>query len=191
MKNNAVSVIDDDLPDMFADLPSQDPFEVKRDHVAVDLAALLVYSGKSRTQAAQILNWPKSRVTTFLSGKGNPTVKSIYEFCSKLGFDFDLVFRLPNELPKVQPWECAHTAVLDAVSVTLPHPDFVLKVQTAEQVVDDYLVGAGKSVYLSVCDLSQPEVSLPEAVAEPKLGWKPVSNLMFDQPSSQMIEIIR
>lgn len=118
----------DEMADMFADLPEMDLLTLKKDQVAIQLAALMSYAGRTRTSMADSLGWKKSRVSRVLSGNGNPTVKTIFEFCSVLDYDFDLVFRKPNESRANQPWQS---------SQTLPQPNWFLSISAPIQFTNE------------------------------------------------------
>lgn len=137
---------EEELFDMFAGLPPQNPFDVKKDHFAADLAALMVHAGKSRAEMARDLDWPKSRITSVLSGKNNLTVKTIYEFSAGLGYDVDVVFRLPSEQPAPQPWARVELVVVNNTETSA----FQVELQTAKQVERDIYNGVERPFYLSV-----------------------------------------
>lgn len=141
--------------DIFSDLPPLDPFEIKKDEIATQLAALMSFAKKNRSTVASSLNWEKSRMTSVLSGKGNPTIKTIYEFCGSLGFDFDLVFRSPTEERPEQPWQKAiFNEILPArIQPEYHYADFTpvtVRLQTANEVAVDFFNGNSKEFYLSL-----------------------------------------
>lgn len=148
---------DNYLDDLFSDLEPIAPFEIKKDEIANNLLALMVFAQKNRSMLASDLGWKKSRMTSVLSGKGNPTIKTIWEFSSKLGYDFDVIFRHLNEKRPSQPWQMAAKS-----SISLDHSGFknaepyqvadglMIEVQTAKQVAFDLLKGTQKSHYFSV-----------------------------------------
>lgn len=125
--------------EVFSDLPGLNEFdEFKRIEIASDLSALLVHSGYSRADIARSLNWTRSRITNVLSGDANPTVKTIYEFSRALGYDFDLTFRKPSDMPPPQPWQIeAHGGPV------------VVNVQTANEVFEDIQSGLKHTMYIS------------------------------------------
>lgn len=139
-----------DVDDLFSGLPPLDPFEVKKEHFATDLAALLVHSGISRSVACEKLGWHKSALARVLSGKGNPTVKTIWNLAHLAGYDFDLVFRRPEQQPAPQPWTCVNTMANVTNFATDNYEFYVLKVQTPEQVKSDMRSGTMSSMYFSV-----------------------------------------
>ena len=91
--------------DLFAELDALEPFDIKKEELAAQLAALLSYTKTTRSDFAQVSGWQKSTVTSVLNGKRNPTFKTLWEFAHYLGFETDLIFREPNELPARQPWQ--------------------------------------------------------------------------------------
>lgn len=163
----------DEWEDMFSRLPQMDAFDLKKDQLAAEMAALMSFAGKNRSEMAESLNWEKSRVTRVLSGKANPTVKTIKEYCAVLGYDFDVIFRLPTEVRAKQPWQKA-----SSVSVQLvPHrplQDYEIRVdvQTASEVAIDLQRGHGKSHYISLGDARpRPQVfNLEEVGSSPRLS---------------------
>jgi DNA-binding phage protein len=141
--------------DMFSDLPPLDPFDLKKDEIATQLAALMSFAKKNRSTVASSLNWEKSRMTSVLSGKGNPTIKTIYEFCGSLGFDFDLVFRSPTEDRPEQPWQKAMFSEILPVTVQPEYlytdfPSVTVRLQTANDVAVDFFNGNNSELYLSL-----------------------------------------
>lgn len=152
--------------DLFADLPALDPFEVKKEYLATDLAALLVHSGITRSVACEKLGWHKSALTRVLSGKGNPTVKTIWNLAQLAGYDFDLVFRRPEQQVAPQPWTCLSALTNVENFNNRSFEFFVLKVQTPEQVKSDMRNGTMSSMYFSVDvpEIIEMEFSTPSIV---------------------------
>lgn len=144
------------LPDMFADLPAMDPFEIKQDMIAANLSALISYCGKTRSAIAEELGFHKSAVTRLLSGKNNTKIRTIWEIASHLGYDFDIVFH--NEINRVtsnlQPWHSAALAV-STTSVTTP---ILIDKETPEEVMLSIQAGYSKPYYYSFPDLENIEV---------------------------------
>lgn len=137
-----------ELDDMFADLPPLDPFEIKKEEVAALLAALMIHSGANRATLVERLDWEKSRLSHVLSGKANPTIKTIYEFARSLGFDFDLVFRCDDGHRPPQPWEAGSATYFTATTPILS-PVIGFVVQTPEQIAEDVTNGKAKRFYIS------------------------------------------
>ncbi|MBI5435914.1 MAG: helix-turn-helix transcriptional regulator [Nitrosomonadales bacterium] len=135
---------EDNFFDAFSDIGQVDPFELKKDHLGAQMAALMAFSGKSRSELTEILGWKKSRVSNVMSGKCNLTIKTIWEFASSLGFDFEVVFHTPCNSPQIQPWQIAQREV----ALTFPLP--TIEVQTAFQVARDLMNGSYKALYFSV-----------------------------------------
>jgi transcriptional regulator with XRE-family HTH domain len=150
----------DDFSDIFSDLEPIAPFDLKKDYLAAQMAALLAYSGKSRADLVEELGWKKSRVSSVFSGKCNLTIKSIWEFSTFLGFDFDVVFRSSGELPLNQPWQIKEIEVIPMNMK--PVGDFI-KIQSAREVAHDFLTGNQNAIYVSVvpCQLTKSDHSTP------------------------------
>lgn len=157
--------------DMFSDLLPLDPFEIKKDEVATQLAALMSFAKKNRSAVASSLSWGKSRMTSVLSGKANPTIKTIYEFCGSLGFDFDLVFRSPTEDRPEQPWQ---KAILGEILPATTQPEYLytdfpsvtVRLQTASEVAVDFFNGNNSELYLSldIASNQSNSVGMPSAL---------------------------
>lgn len=141
-----------DGTDLFAHLPADDPFNVKKDRLASELAALMSYCRKSRTSIADELGWKKSQVTRLLSGNQNPTLKTLWDFSSHLGYDFDIVFRSFQEQEENrQPWH--KSSVVDFIAPNVENVfKFIhqVKVQTPIEVVKDCFEGRASAVYISI-----------------------------------------
>jgi plasmid maintenance system antidote protein VapI len=145
--------------DMFSDLEPISAFDVKKDYVATQLAALMSFCGKNRSEIALGLGWKKSRVTKVLSGKENLTLKSVLEFSSYLGFDFDVVFHGTNEQRPKQPWQIeqrkvnsvttASTQLVDEYLQWIPS-SLVINIQQAHEVANDLLTGNHRNIYISI-----------------------------------------
>ena len=99
--------------DAFSDIGPVDQFDLKKDHLGAQMGALMAFSGKNRSELMEILGWKKSRVSNVLSGKCNLTIKTVWEFASSLGFDFDVVFHASGDSPQIQPWQIAHQVARD------------------------------------------------------------------------------
>lgn len=141
-----------DLIDMFADLEPIDSFDVKKDEVAANLAALLALTGITRSEFAEKACWKKSRVTNVLSGKSNPTLRTVWEFCSRLGYDFDIVFRLFDEKRPSQPWQKTPQPFVTLSNECISGKNFfgpTLHIQTPQEVARDFDTGNHKSIYVS------------------------------------------
>lgn len=149
--------------DMFADLEPISAIDVKKDYLATQLAALMSFCEKNRSELAHGLGWKKSRVTRVLSGKENLTVKTMWEFSSYLGFDFDVVFRHYDDRRPKQPWQIeqrgvasiptARTQISDEHSHRIP--SLVINIQQAHEVAHDLLTGNHKNIYFSICNSNE------------------------------------
>ncbi|QQN89404.1 MULTISPECIES: helix-turn-helix domain-containing protein [Acinetobacter] len=78
--------------------------DVKKIQWASALNALMVHSGKSRTEMAEICNISKGRITRILSGDSNLTIESICSFANSLGYDVDIAFYNSPMTKPYQPW---------------------------------------------------------------------------------------
>lgn len=136
---------------MFAELPALDHFWIKKDEVAAQLLGLMAHCGFNRASLAAELGWHKSRVTSVLSGKGNPTIRTIWELCRKLDYDFDLVFRTKDEARPDQPWDKAYCQQL--AEQAAPHDlgeNCEFFVQSSEEVAEDLRRGTARSAYITL-----------------------------------------
>lgn len=158
--NNSI-VVYGDASDPFADLPPMDPLDSKKEELATHLTALMLHCGQTRTSMADRLDWKKSRITEVLSGRGNPTLKTVYEFASALGYDFDWVFRDAHSARKAQqPWEpCtarSHVVVSEPVKSSW---SFVL--HTPQEIARDLDGGTAHDFYFTA-QFSQQHMAAPE-----------------------------
>ena len=135
--------------DMFSDLEPLSAFEIKKDSVATQLAALMAHCGKNRSEMAEELGWMKSRVTRILSGHGNLTIKTICEFSTHLGYDFDVVFHSYDQRRPLQPWQIQRTETTNLPTVSLPVLNLPIEAQSAQEVFVDLLSGKGRENYFS------------------------------------------
>lgn len=135
--------------DMFSDLEPLSAFEIKKDSVATQLAALMVHCGKNRSEMAEELGWKKSRVTRILSGHGNLTIKTVCEFSTHLGYDFDVVFHGYDERRPRQPWQIQRTETTNLPRESLRVLNLPIETQSAQEVFVDLLAGKGRENYLS------------------------------------------
>lgn len=100
--SNELLSSDDD--DMFADLPPVDPFDIKKQRIASHITALIVSSGKTRSEVAEEIGIQKSVMSRVLSGKNNTKIGTIWQIASHLGYDFDVIFHSDREQTPSQPW---------------------------------------------------------------------------------------
>lgn len=151
---------------LFADLDELEPFDVKKEELAAQLAALLSFAKVNRSDFARKSGWSRSRVTNVLNGSKNLTYKTMWEFARQLGYEADLIFRLPSQHMPLQPWQSSSTYVAyqhldeDISTRTYPHSDIVLEFQSAVEVAIDLDNGRYKNCYIS---LASPE---PEELTE-------------------------
>ena len=88
---------EEDFHSLFDDLEALEPFDVKKEEVAAQLAALLSHKKTTRSSFSRLSGWKRSRVTNVLNGNGNPTFKTLWEFAKHLGYEADLNFRLDRK----------------------------------------------------------------------------------------------
>jgi transcriptional regulator with XRE-family HTH domain len=146
---------------VFSKLPKLDGFRVKQIELSTQFAALMVYSGETRTELAGKLGWKKSRLSHLFSGRGNPTARTIFELANSLGHDFDVVFRSRSEARPLQPWESTSA---NEVAAQSPRHNYTVIVQTAEQVARDIRGGNAKPLYVTL-DRSQDFTSNESCLA--------------------------
>lgn len=135
--------------DMFPDLEPLSIFDVKKDSVSTQLAALMSYCGKTRSAMAHELGWKKSRVSSVLSGHNNLTLKTICDFSIHLGYDFDLIFHGPNQQRPRQPWQIQRGEEINLPIESLQTLTLPIETQSAHEVAIDLLSGNAKEVYFS------------------------------------------
>lgn len=161
--------------DMFSELAPLDVLDIKKDRLATQLTALMIHSGKSRTEMAEALGWKKSRVTRVLSGRDNLTVKTVCEFSSCLGYDFDVIFHGVDEPSPRQPWEIKMLEKYSVTTVDWPTLNPPVVSQSIQEIFIDFINGKGKKRYFSF-DTSIYETSLPEVshklLPEPKMSYQ-------------------
>jgi len=182
-----VTVIQDNDPDedefhtLFADLAELDPFDVKKEELAAQLAALLSFSKVNRSDFARKSGWSRSRVTNVLNGSKNLTYKTMWEFARHLGYEADMIFRLPNHHMALQPWQTSRpdNTHLETIEGKIANRDskyarFVINIQSVEEVASDINDGRYSNYYFSLITpdstgltrsehkaLSQTSVSIP------------------------------
>ncbi|MHB1656994.1 MAG: helix-turn-helix domain-containing protein [Burkholderiales bacterium] len=144
--------------DIFSDLEPISAVEIKKDYLATQLAALMSFSGKNRSDMAEGLGWKKSRITRVLSGNENLTIKTIWEFSSYLGFDFDVIFHGPNDQRPKQPWQIEQSGIIPIHGMDLKMfdehftwiPSFIVNIQSSSDVESDLRTGNHKNFDLNV-----------------------------------------
>lgn len=90
-------------------------FEIKVQNISTDLVRAICELGYSQADIAQKLGWSASRVSRVLHGGSNLTLRTLHEFASALGLDFDIIYRKSGESRPPQPWEAK--VVLENVNV--------------------------------------------------------------------------
>jgi transcriptional regulator with XRE-family HTH domain len=158
---------DDDL-DLFPDLEPLHPFDIKKDELAANLSALMSYTKKTRSELARELGWGKSRITKVLSGKNNLTLRTICEFTTCLGYDFDVVFRTLVEKRPEQPWQKIRNIAIHGYVANASAP--LIDVQTANQVAKDLFEGNHRSHYFSLHVPSSSSSANPVRTIEASVG---------------------
>jgi transcriptional regulator with XRE-family HTH domain len=177
---------------MFADLPPLDPLDLKKDEVAVNLAALMSFANVTRSALAEKLHCKKSRVTQVLSGRANPTLATLYEFSSCLGYDFDIVFRSFEEKRYFQPWQ-------KVVQKTIPIPivvsqnkmtttELVIEIKTAEEIARDFVAGNHRPRYLSLYKCTEDLGARLTTIEVPSLRDVPKPSLSVFQITTEECE---
>ena len=83
-------------------LSDEDLAEISLQKVAVNLAALMAFEGKTRSEMAQLLNVSKANIET----------KSIFSFAKALGYDFEIVFKKQDWPACGQPWNRAEKLLI-------------------------------------------------------------------------------
>lgn len=78
--------------------------EVKKIQWASALNALMLHSGKTRSEMAETCNISKGRITRILSGDSNLTIETICSFAHSLGYDVDIAFYNSPTTKPFQPW---------------------------------------------------------------------------------------
>lgn len=117
MSYNEIALTPQDFYDLFGEIDSIEPFDIKKEELAAQLTALMSYSNTTRSDFSKKSGWQKSTVTAVLNGKRNPTFKTLWEFASHLGYEADLIFRRPNEPPAHQPWNSKEYQTITILSV--------------------------------------------------------------------------
>jgi transcriptional regulator with XRE-family HTH domain len=143
---------EEDFYDLFAELDELDPFDVKKEELAAQLAALLSHADINRTEFAAICKWKKSRVTNLLSGDANPTFKTLWEFAKCLGYEADINFRHPNKALTKQPWHIEKLEVRQTITLEYMTNSY-LQHQTVNEVFLDMLTGNHKEHYFCIANL--------------------------------------
>ncbi|MGZ3821853.1 MAG: helix-turn-helix domain-containing protein [Mucilaginibacter sp.] len=143
--------------DLFSELKPLDPFDVKKEELSAQLCSLLSFSEKSRTEFSNLSGWKKSRISSILNGKGNPTFKTLWEFASFLGYEADLNFRKPSEAHAKQPWSLRS---VEPQYTIYTNAALLFKCQTARDVAKDMLEGNHQEHYISI---SMPRKNIESA----------------------------
>jgi transcriptional regulator with XRE-family HTH domain len=142
-----------DFHDLFSELAPLEPFDIKKEELAAQLAALLAHTNTSRSEFAALADWKKSRVTAVLNGNGNPTFKTLWEFARFLGYEVDLHFRRPDEARALEPWNSkipvfSQDQIRKGIEQILSTHS--IKMESAHQVADALNQGKHKTVYFSM-----------------------------------------
>ena len=147
---------EEDFHSLFDDLDALEPFDVKKEEIAAQLAALLSHKKTTRSSFSRLSGWKRSRVTNVLNGNGNPTFKTLWEFAKHLGYEADLNFRLPTERHASQPWQVRASSSFQSMINWRPLdelqniPNILLNLQAAHEVANDLLNGNNQSHYISI-----------------------------------------
>lgn len=81
-----------------------DSLELKKMQWGSALNALMIHSGKTRSEMAQCSGITKGRITRILSGDANLTLETVCKFAHALGYDVDIAFYNSTETKPYQPW---------------------------------------------------------------------------------------
>ena len=93
-------------------------FQLKTQDVTVTLARAVAQAGISQAQLAKKLGWNPRRVSQVLTGAGNLTLRALFDICTLLGLELDVILRAPH----VQPFPTGlETHKLMNVSHPTPH----------------------------------------------------------------------
>ena len=163
-----------------------EPFDIKKEELAAQLAALLSYTNETRSEFASISGWKKSRVSNVLNGRGNPTFKTLWEFARYLGYEADLIFRLPNKAPAKQPWSVTRKETQHAHAIASQYFHIVY-VQSAKEVAIDLLSGNHKTHYLGI-DVATNSKSLNQPLHVYRMPMKPTNT--NTAPKSETKELV-
>lgn len=126
-----------------SDFTEDELVEIKKDEIATDLICLMNQAKLKRSQLSEHLNMPKSRITKILSGRENLTVKTIFLYARRLGFDFDVIFRHHTTPRNLQPWQLTK---IHHQTDNFLNQNFTIK--TKFQVEKDIRNGTGSRLYL-------------------------------------------
>lgn len=91
-------------------------FEIRAQSVSVDLVRAISEQGLTQSQMAERLGWKPSRVSRVLHSAPNVTLRTLNDFATALGLEFDVVYRRPDQRRAPQPWE-TQAMLDDALSV--------------------------------------------------------------------------
>jgi transcriptional regulator with XRE-family HTH domain len=142
-----------DFHDLFSDLAPLQPFDIKKEELAAQLAALLAHTDTSRSEFAALSDWKKSRVTAILNGNGNPTFKTLWEFARFLGYEADLHFRRPEDAHAQEPWNSKSPAFTQddiRAGIAQALSTFSIQIESAHQVAHALTQGNHKNAYFSL-----------------------------------------
>ena len=181
---------------MWGDIAPMDPFSQKKEEVAACLAALMAFEKKNRAFIASEAGWSPSRVTNVLSGELNLTIKTLWEFASSLGYNFDVVFREDFEVSPCQPWSKKLQA---NIPTTIPQSinyqrfidtfDITIKIQTPHEVASDIHAGVNESMYFSFKKKVKikPKTSYPLFI--PKSDYVPLYSQSLSNTSTFYMDV--
>lgn len=131
--------------DGFGGLPALQPFDLKKEELAAQLSAMLSFSGLTRSEVADRLDCKKSRMTSILSGKNNPTMKTIWQVAQVAGFDFDVVFRPTGQKRALQPWQTARNAISNVPLTS--RGTIYIELTVSRNLGADWIIDAVKPMY--------------------------------------------
>lgn len=89
---------------LFKDLPEFLKYDIKKEQLLANFSALLSHANISQEEFIKLSKWQRWKLITFLNGSTTPSFKKIWEFATTIGYEVDIVFRLPNQIAPKQPW---------------------------------------------------------------------------------------
>lgn len=167
IKKNEVRVISAIEDDLWGDTSHMSAFAIKKEEVAANLTALMVFCNRNRSYISSMTGWSRSRVTNVLSGDMNLTLKTLWEFTSALGYNFDIALRDENQTPANQPWIRKQKPIrAESSSYIVKSKQQAMRsilVQTSWQVASDLKSGIDRGLYFSVLTEDSLNTTRPNA----------------------------
>lgn len=136
------------LDDVFGDFTLDDELALKLDEISADLTVMMLEAKKNRTELSELLGWKKSRITKILSGQENLTIKTIFLIAKKLGWDYDIKYRHPEQERPLQPWHSQEPPPVSVDTQLQAWPTLII--QSHQEVKNDFARGVQRNMYISV-----------------------------------------